>query len=361
MTETPDITPQQLIAANVQHLDLDARRQHLLAAPVEHVDLTAMDARPWMAAMAGMSFTARDTARAAAIFERMVRDPSCSVILTLAGSTSAGGCLHVWRDLVRHGLVDAIVATGASIVDMDFFEALGFRHYRATEPVDDAELQALEIDRIFDTYIDERDLRVCDFTIKDIADALPGGAMSSRAFIREMGRWLAENKPGDSLVQTAFEHDVPIFCPAFSDCSAGFGLVAHQMGRPESPVQIDSVADFRELTQVKIAAGTTGLFMIGGGVPKNFAQDTVVCAELLGQPVDMHRYAVQITVADVRDGACSSSTLQEARSWGKVDTVFEQMVFAEATSVVPLITSAVYHATRDVERPARRHARLFGS
>jgi deoxyhypusine synthase len=68
--------------------------------------------------------------------------------------------------------------------------------------------------------------------------------------------------------------------------------------------------------------------MIGGGVPKNFTQDTVVCAEMLGKPVPMHTYAVQITVADVRDGACSSSTVKEVSSWGKVDTAFEQMIYA---------------------------------
>ena len=115
---------------------------------------------------------------------------------------------------------------------------------------------------------------------------------------------------------------MPIFCPAFTDSSAGFGLVKHQVERikAEQPyLTIDSVADFRELTDIKITAGTTGLFMVGGGVPKNFAQDTVVCAEILGLEAEMHKYAVQITVADVRDGACSSSTLKEACSWGKVD------------------------------------------
>src|SRR6202012_3519563 len=130
-------------------------------------------------------------------------------------------------------------------------------------------------------------------------------------------------KPG-SLIQTAYEEGVPIFCPAFTDSSAGFGLVKHQVdamkaGKPY--LTIDSIADFRELTDIKIKAGTTGLLMIGGGVPKNFVQDTVVCAEILGHDdVEVHKYAVQITVADVRDGACSSSTLQEAASWGKVST-----------------------------------------
>jgi deoxyhypusine synthase len=113
------------------------------------------------------------------------------------------------------------------------------------------------------------------------------------------------------------------------------------------------------LTEIKIQSPVSGLFMIGGGVPKNFAQDTVICAEILGHPVDMHKYAVQITVADVRDGACSGSTLQEASSWGKVDIGYEQMVFAEATSVLPLIASYAYHRRLWQDRPQRRWSRIF--
>ena len=163
----------------------------------------------------------------------------------------------------------------------------------------------------------------------------------------------------DSLVQAAYENSVPIFCPAFSDSSAGFGLVLHQHENPKSHVSIDSVKDFRELTQIKIKAPTSGLFMIGGGVPKNFAQDTVVCAEILGFDAPMHKYAVQITVADSRDGACSSSTLKEAHSWGKVDTSNEQMVYAEATSVLPLIVSYTYHKGFWKGRTKRQWAKVF--
>jgi deoxyhypusine synthase len=110
---------------------------------------------------------------------------------------------------------------------------------------------------------------------------------------------------------------------------------------------------------IKMKALGTGLFMIGGGVPKNFAQDTVVCAEFLGEDVPMHKYAVQITVADVRDGACSGSTLKEALSWGKVSGHFEQMVYAEATSVLPLILSAVYHEKLWQKRDRQKWATLF--
>jgi deoxyhypusine synthase len=336
------------------------KKKDYLKKPVRHIDMTSFDAAPMITAMRGMSFTARDLAVAADIYDRMLKDPKCAVILTIAGSTSAGGCMQIYAEMVKNNMVDAIVATGAAIVDMDFFEALGFKHYQGSAHVDDRALRKLYIDRIYDTFIDEGELQICDQRVKEIADRLPPRAYSSREFIREMGRYLTLNtRKKDSLVQAAYEQGVPIFCPAFSDSSAGFGLVLHQAKNPQHHVSIDSVKDFRELTMVKIKAKTTGLLIIGGGVPKNFAQDTVICAEILGKNVPMHKYAVQITVADVRDGACSSSTLREASSWGKVDTLYEQMVFAEATAVLPLLASYAYHRGNWKKRKRRRYADLF--
>nr|WP_303705771.1 deoxyhypusine synthase [Brevundimonas naejangsanensis] len=341
------------------------KKAELLATTVEHVDITSFDARPIIDSMRKMSFSSRDTARAADIFNMALEDETCSPWLILAGSTSAGGCMHVYRDMVQFNMIDAVVATGASIVDMDFFEALGYKHYQAAGPVDDNILRDNYIDRIYDTYIDEEELQDCDNAIYEIANRLEPRGYSSREFIWEMGKWLSAGnarKPG-SLIQTAYEKGVPIFCPAFVDSSAGFGLVKHQKERAKAGkpyMMIDAVADFRELTDIKIAAGTTALFMVGGGVPKNFAQDTVVCAEILGEDAEMHKYAVQITVADVRDGACSSSTLQEAASWGKVSTTYEQMVYAEATTVVPLIGSDAYHRDSWKKREPRQWAKLFG-
>lgn len=340
------------------------KKAELLSRTVEHVAIDQYDARPIIDSMRQMSFTSRDTARAADILTMALEDQACSTWLTLAGSTSAGGCMHIYRDMVKYGMIDAIVSTGASIVDMDFFEALGFKHYQAQANVDDRDLRALYIDRIYDTYIDEEELQACDHAIYEIANALEPRPYSSREFIHEMGKWLADGnaKKPASLIQTAYEEGVPIFCPAFTDSSAGFGLVKHQVERMKAGkpyLTIDSVADFRELTDIKLAAGTTGLLMVGGGVPKNFAQDTVVCAEILGHEAEMHKYAIQVTVADVRDGACSSSTLKEACSWGKVDVTWEQMVFAEATTVVPLIASDAWHRGAWKTRNRRRWADLF--
>ena len=336
------------------------KKTTLLRETIEHIDIKAFDPTPLVESMKKMSFSSRDTARAAEILHLMVRDPESTNILTLAGSTSAGGCMQVYVDMIRSGMIDVVVATGASVVDMDFFEALGFRHYRGDATMDDSRLRELYIDRIYDTFIDEEELQQCDAAITEIANGMTPGVYSSREFIREMGKYLS-GRPWvkDSMVLAAYEMDVPVFCPAFSDSSAGFGLVKHQWDHPDAHVSIDSVKDFRELTMIKMKAPVSGLFMIGGGVPKNFAQDTVVCAEILGEEVPMHQYAVQITVADVRDGACSSSTLKEASSWGKVSTVHEQMVYAEATTVLPLIAGYVYHRDDWKGRPARRWSSIF--
>ena len=338
-------------------------KQSLLSREIKHIDITSFDARPIIESMGDMSFTSRDLARATKIFNQMLQDKSCSIILTIAGSTSAAGCMKLYADLVKYNMVDAIVATGASIVDMDFFEALGFKHYQGSQFADDRQLRELYIDRIYDTYIDEEDLQNCDNTVFEIANGLEARPYSSREFIWEMGKWLTKGnaKKPNSLVQLAYEKDIPIFCPAFTDSSAGFGLVKHQVEHPDNYLTLDSIRDFRELTDIKIKAGTTGLLMIGGGVPKNFVQDTVVCAKVLGKETKMHKYAVQITVADARDGACSSSTLKEACSWGKVDTVHEQMVYAEASSVLPLLASDAYHRGYWKNRTAKQYNKLFSN
>ncbi len=335
-------------------------KKDFLKSPVEHIDITSFYSRKIISSMKKMSFVSRETANESEIYNEMLKDKDCTIFLTLAGSTSAAGCMHIYRDMVKYNMVDAIVATGASIIDMDFFEALGFKHYQGSQYQNDNELRNNYIDRIYDTYIDEEELQMCDKIIGEIADKLQPKAYTSREFIKEIGKYLKSNaKKKGSLIETAYDNNVPIFCPAFTDSSAGFGLVMHQERNPKNHITMDSIREFRELTEIKIKSKGSGLFMIGGGVPKNFIQDTVICAELLGKEVDMHKYAIQITVADSRDGACSSSTLKEASSWGKVDTTKEQMVFAEATSVLPLIASNAYHTGEWKNRDRKNFSKIF--
>ncbi|KAF0139220.1 MAG: deoxyhypusine synthase-like protein [Stygiobacter sp.] len=339
-----------------------ATKQDYLKNVVKHIDIKEHNVIKLVDSMEAMAFTARDLNRAAKIYDMMLQDKDCTVILTLAGSLFSAGLKKVVFDLVNNNMVDAIVSTGAIMVDQDFFEALGFKHYIGTPFVDDNEMRDLHIDRIYDTFIDEDELRVCDDTTAKIFESLEKRAYSSRELLWHFGKYLDENggpKVDDSVVYTAYKKNVPIFVPAFSDCSAGFGIVMHQVKNPDKHVSIDSGKDFLELTQVKLKSKETGIFMIGGGVPKNFTQDIVVAADLLQEDAPMHKYAVQITVADVRDGALSSSTLKEASSWGKVETTFEQMVYSEATLAMPLVAGYGYHKGNWKNRTPRELTKIY--
>jgi deoxyhypusine synthase len=339
-----------------------AKKKDFLRDTIKHIDIKQHNVVSLVESMEHMAFSARDLNRAARIYEMMLKDKECGIILTLAGSLFSAGLKKVVYDMILNNMVDAIVSTGAIMIDQDFFEALGFKHYLGTPFSNDNELRDLAIDRIYDTFIDEDELRICDETCKKICDSLEPRPYSSREFIWEMGKYLENNggpKVDDSVIYAAYKKNVPIFVPAFSDCSAGFGFLVHQTENPLRHVSIDSAKDFLELTKIKISCKETGIFMIGGGVPKNFTQDIVVAADILEGSAEMHKYAIQITVADQRDGALSGSTLKEASSWGKVETTFEQMVYSEATIGMPLITGYAYHKGSWKERKSKDFQKLF--
>ena len=246
--------------------------------------------------MCHMSFQARNLGNATKIYDTMLRDKNCTIILTLSGSLFSAGLKNVVCDLIKHNMIDVIISSGAIIVDQDFFEALGYKHYVGTcNNVDDEKLRKMKIDRIYDTFLDEDQLRICDMTISKIADSMEPRIYSSREFIITMGKYLSKNaKNRNSVVLEAYKKEIPIFLPAFSDCSAGFGLIYHQNTKKDNndKVCIDSVKDFLELTKIKMLSKDTGLIIIGGGVPKNFAQDTTVACAHLGHNTNMHKYAI---------------------------------------------------------------------
>ena len=338
-------------------------KQDFLKETIKHFDVKQHNVVPLVEAMEKMAFSARDLNRAAQIYNRMLDDKDTTIFLTLAGSLFSAGLKKIVYDLVANNMVDAIVSTGALMVDQDFFEALGFKHYIGSQNVDDNEMRNLHIDRIYDTFIDEDELRICDETTAEIFNSLEPKPYSSRELLWHFGKYLDENggpKVDDSIIYSAYKNNVPVFVPAFSDCSAGFGIIMHQTKNPDKHVSIDSGKDFLELTKVKLNSKETGIFMVGGGVPKNFTQDIVVAADILQEDAPMHKYAIQITVADVRDGALSSSTLKEASSWGKVETTFEQMVYSEATIALPLIAGYAYHKGAWKNRERKNMQKVFG-
>ncbi|HIH97633.1 MAG TPA: deoxyhypusine synthase [Thermoplasmata archaeon] len=337
------------------------KKENLMNEEVKHADIKSFDSTPIIDAFEGMAFQARNLVAAAKIYDRMISDSNCTIILCLSGSLFSAGLKKVVSEMVQNNMVDVIVSTGAIVVDPDFFEALGFRHCRRSPLVNDEMLNKMGIDRIYDTFIDENQLRECGMVVAKIADYLPPRPYSSREFIWEMGKYLSDEKKNPkSVVLECYKKGVPIFVPAFSDCSAGFGLVYHQRERGDKPkVAIDSVRNFLELTKVKARAKDTGLVMVGWGVPKNFAQDVTIATDILGDRANMHKYAIQITLADERDGGLSGSIIKEGYSWGKVDRGFEQMVFCEATIAFLLIASYAYHRGNWKKRSPKNYDKVL--
>jgi deoxyhypusine synthase len=346
--------------------DMKKQKGEYLQEVIEHIDIKAYDVVPLVNSMSKMAFQARNLATAANIYDKMLMDDDCTIILSLAGSIFSAGMKKIVYDMIMNNMIDVIVSTGAIIVDMDFFEALGFKHYIGSPDVDDNELNRLNIDRIYDTFIDEDELSFCDQKINEIANSLEPRPYTSREFIWEMGKYLDENgcKVDDSVIYAAYQYKMPIFVPAFSDCSAGFGILDHQRKNPEKHVTIDSVGDFRELVEIVLNAKETGIFLVGGGVPKNFVQDAVLGGEadengLLLEEARMHKYAIQVSLASEYDGALSGSTFKEASSWGKVEAKTEQMVFSEASIAMPLIVGYAYHKGNWNGRESKEYNTIF--
>ena len=227
-------------------------KSSFLKNPVEHIDITSFDARPIIDSMSKMSFVSRETANAAKIYNHMLNDKDCTVFLTLAGSTSAAGCMKLYADLVKNNMVDAIVATGASIIDMDFFEALGFKHYQGSQFQDDGVLRDNYIDRIYDTYIDEDELQTCDKIIGEIADTLEPRAYTSREFIKELGKYLKSNsKKKGSLIELAYDHNVPkllkplAFAVAVPSVPAILAVIFSRESRILSAVKLKNIPSYK--------------------------------------------------------------------------------------------------------------------
>src|SRR5258706_1666127 len=196
-----------------------ASKKDYLKQTIQHIDITKQNVVPIVDAMQHMASTARDLHRAADIYDRMLKDKECGVILCLAGSLISAGLKKVFVDMIRNNMVDAIVSTGANIVDQDFFEGLGYKHYIAEDEFKsgtrDGELRELMIDRIYDTFIDEEELRICDEVTQKIFDELEPRPHSSREIIREMGAYLSRHRrTPDSIVLEAYQQDVPILVPA---------------------------------------------------------------------------------------------------------------------------------------------------
>jgi deoxyhypusine synthase len=274
--------------------------------------------------------------------EQLYLDPKRqTIILGLAGSLIAAGLRNVIRDLIVYGYVDVVVSTGA-ILYQDIYQARGYQHYQGSPAADDCVLRDLYIDHIYDTYVDEEKFWETDKWCGQIADELGDVTLSSRQYMDHLGSKLTDE---DSIVYQCHKNGIPIFCPALNDSSIGIGLTHHihrMCSEQRTGVIIDSIKDNYELTQIVVNSPGTAAIYVAGGVPKNFINDSVVMSYIFGLNRG-HDYAVQLTTAVVHDGGLSSSTLGEARSWGKVaKDATHAMAWIEPSVSLPLIAAYLF-------------------
>jgi len=296
--------------------------------------------------MSGISFQGRNLATAHRVWKKMLAD-DCLIFLGIAGALSAGGLRLILAHLISNRYIDCLVSTGANLYH-DLHECRGRQHFQGSPQADDRALQAAHIDRVYDTLMDEDEFIDNDIWIATFSQSLDKRPYTSREFLYRLGEHLWNETERDGILTAAYRANVPVFCPAIADSSIGMGL---SQGRQSMPGigQIDVIGDIVESANLVIRKRRTASVVLGGGTPKNFINQATVQAEFYSSGIGGHSYALQI-VADVPHfGGASGSTLDEARSWGKVAADADHVtVNADATLALPLLTTALVTTMPDV-------------
>jgi deoxyhypusine synthase len=293
-----------------------------------------------LSGMAKTGFQGRKLGESVEIWRRMLADPDCTIFFGLSGAMIPAGMQRCLVEMVRRHYVDAIVSTGANIFH-DTCEHLGVCHYLGHHHVDDADLYKKGIDRIYDVFAFEEEFRSVDRLIADWSESIAPFRGSSRELINRFGQWLVDEKPArDSLTSVCAKEKIPIFIPALADSSIGIGLlIARRRG---FDIDIDQIADADEITTIVEGAKKTGVIYVGGGVPKNFIQQTQVIGSIHENELGGHDYAIQYTTDSPHWGGLSGCTFDEAISWGKESSESQQVqVHVDATIALPLVLSAL--------------------
>jgi len=300
------------------------------------------------------SIQARNLGRCLEVWENALTDPKRpTILLGLSGPLIAAGLRKVLRDLVDWGLVDVVVSTGA-VMYQDLYQSIGGRHWMGTPTADDVALRDAYLDRIYDTYVDERKFQETDRAIGRITEEFPRRPASSREYLGFLGSRFPDP---DSILATAARRGVPVFSPALIDSSIGIGLTLYYQAnrRRSDRFILDAVRDNYELVQILSASPRTAVVYIGGGTPKNWINDGIVMANYaFDREGEGRYYALQITTDVPHWGGLSGSTLDEAQSWGKISrTATRAMSHVEASIGLPLLVGALWDR-RKVWQPRRR-------
>jgi deoxyhypusine synthase len=328
--------------------------------PLEPLDLARIrTVDDLVRAMGRTAFTAREVGQGADVLEAMARDRDCFVVMTLAGAMTVAKQGLIIAGLIDAGIVQAIVSTGA-LMAHGLVEATGRSHFVYDPAMNDEELYEAGYNRVYDTLEPERNLDEVEHVVSCIlANWDPKEVLCSWKLNRAIGEYLGKNVQGRGILKSAFEKGVPVFVPAFSDSELGldFALNNRMLARAGKPqLRWDPFEDLEHFADTLLKQKRLGIFTIGGGVPRNWAQQFGPFVELRHRrggedvPLKRYHYGLRICPEPVNWGGLSGSVYTEAVSWGKFVPPAEGGKFAEvmldATVGLPLIAGAVLERLR---------------
>jgi deoxyhypusine synthase len=362
----------------------DGRVRHLhdpiedRLTPIYPLDLSKIQSiDDLVRAMGQTAYTARQIGDAADVLEAMARDRDCTVVLTLSGALTVGKMGLVICDLIDSGIVKIIVSTGA-LMAHGLVEATGRSHFRYDHRMGDNELFWAGYNRVYDSLEPEINLDHVEAVVDEVLEQWPDDEfVTSWKLNQRLGEYLHRHHPSArGILKSAYEKKVPVFVPAFTDSELGLDLALHNLARKKrgrGEPEFNSMADLEHFTQTLVKARRLGIFTVGGGVPRNWAQQFGVFVELRTRrkldnfELKRYHYGLRVCPEPVHWGGLSGSTYSEAVSWGKFVPEEEggrfAEVFEDATVALPLIVGAVLErigylprATKKARPPARRTA-----
>ena len=337
-------------------------------SPLESLDLEKVDTfSSLLQAMGKTSFSGRKLSEAYKVLLDLARDQECRLVLTISGAMTVAKQGTIICDMIDRGMVSAIVATGALIAH-GLTESIGLTHYRMDPGHSDPELYDKGYNRIYDTVELESNLNQVEALVRSVLEknTPEDGTWSSARFCRATGQALAELNEGRGILRSACEQNVPVFIPAFTDSEIGLDFstwaMKHKLGERASTASADELLeaipnfnpflDLQEYARLAGAAPRLGIFTIGGGVPRNWAQQVApyyeIASDRLGADLPQPRfhYGVRVCPEPAHLGGLSGCTYSEGVSWGKFVSPEDGGRYAEvpadATLVLPLLMKAVF-------------------
>ncbi len=323
--------------------------------PLEPLDLGGVGSVDALVrAMSRTAFGGRRLGEAADVLEAMVRDESCFRVVTVSGAMTIAKQGLVLCEMIERGWVQAVVSTGA-LMTHGLTEGAGLLHFKHRPTMKDEDLYGRGYNRVYDTIELEKNLDDVERILNRVLDGVnPDTVLSSRAVTELLGRYLEKHVPERGVLKSAVAHDVPVYIPAFTDSELGLDLaIANHLRekRGEPRFAFDPFQDLDDFAARIRSHERLGIFTIGGGVPRNWAQQVGPYLEILRvrlkspEPVRRYRYAVRICPEPEHWGGLSGCSYTEGVSWGKFVPEAEggrfAEVFADATIAWPLVVRAV--------------------